>query len=79
MPLYFVNTRTGSGEVIADPEGEEYENLEECRQETLEAAADLLANSRGLDWRDCAFEVTDEAGRRLFVIPFSEAAQPKKV
>ena len=63
MPLYFGNTRTGSGELIADSEGEEHEDLEACRQDTLEAAADLLANSRGLDWRGCAFEVSDEEGR----------------
>jgi len=63
MPRYFLNVRTGSGELIADLEGDELESLEASKAEALAAARDLIGNFRRLDWRGCSFEVTDEQGR----------------
>ena len=79
MHRYFANVRTSSGEFIADLEGDEFDGVDQCRADTLTIAADLLANSRGQDWRGCSFEVTDEQGRTVLVLPFSEAPQPKRV
>ena len=77
MPRFFSNVRTGSGKLIPDDEGDEFSGLDQCRAETLKAAADLLANSRGLDWRGCSFVVTDEQGGTVLVVPFSSERQPK--
>jgi hypothetical protein len=42
----------------------------------LETARDLIARTRTdsiRNWFDCSFQMTDEAGRVVLVMPFSEA------
>ena len=79
MPRFYTNVRTSSGELVPDLEGDEFGGTDQCRAETLKTAADLLANSRGWDWRRCSLEVTNEQGENVFILPLSEAPQPKAV
>lgn len=79
MRRYFLNVRTGSGELIPDLEGDDLQDVEAARAEALASAADLLAKSRGLDWTACSFEVTDSEGRVAFVLPFTDAPGPRRV
>lgn len=79
MPRYFMNIRTGSGERIEDQEGDDLPDLEASRAEALASAADLMSKSIGLDWRDCAFEITNERGETEFILPFSQAPQPRRI
>ncbi|MDB5511246.1 MAG: hypothetical protein JWR08_729 [Enterovirga sp.] len=79
MARYFLNVRTSAGELIRDPEGDEAECPGAAREQAILTAADLIANFRGLDWRGCSFEVTDEAGHLVFTLPFSAAPHPRAV
>ena len=79
MPRYFLNVRTGSGLLVADPEGDEREDVEAAQADAVATAADLIAKSHGVDWRACAFEVTNGAGETVFVLPFADAPQPKRL
>ena len=79
MARYFLNVRTGSGAFIADPEGDEREDVTAARADALATAADLIAKSVGMDWRACSFEVTNEAGQTVFILPFADAPQPKRL
>ncbi|GLQ76739.1 hypothetical protein GCM10007881_04080 [Mesorhizobium huakuii] len=71
---YFMNVRY-RGRLIPDPDGDELENEEAVRGHALANAYDLVFHNR-MDalrsWFDCNFEVTDESGRTVLVMPFGE-------
>jgi hypothetical protein len=74
MTRYFFNIRLADG-VLKDTEGQELRSLEEARAEAIETAKELMAESillgEKIDHR--AFEISDESGETLDVIPFSVA------
>ena len=71
---YFMNVRY-RGRLIPDPEGDELSNEEAVHGHALATARDLVFSTR-MDtirsWFDCSFEITDEGGRTVLVMPFSE-------
>ena len=59
-----------------DPEGDDLASADAVQGHALETARDLITRARmdGIrNWFECAFEVTDEAGQVVLVLPFSEA------
>jgi len=78
MPRYFLHLRYPSpGDGFAqDEEGDELPDRSALRQHVLDTASDLMRGTRLKaipDWRQCTFEVTDEAGTVVLTLPFSEA------
>jgi hypothetical protein len=71
---YFMNIRY-RGRLISDPEGDELSNEEALHGHALAIARDLVFGTR-MDtirsWFDCSFEITDEGGRTVLVMPFDE-------
>ena len=76
MPRFFFHFRQG-GELIRDPEGTEFANVEEAFLDVARASQDmwseLLRERR--DPRRCAFDVHDADGHLLFLFPFLEALE----
>jgi len=74
---YFMNVRY-RGRLIPDSEGDELANEAAVRGHALANAHDLVFRTR-MDtlrsWFDCSFEVTDESGRTVLVMPFSEVIE----
>jgi hypothetical protein len=78
---YFMNVRY-RGRLIPDHEGDELANEEAVREHALANAHDLVFCTRMdtiRDWFDCSFEVTDESGRTVLVMPFSDVVQESEV
>lgn len=73
MSKYFFNFRQGNSYSI-DDEGCDFDSVEEAYLAAFKAAQDM--------WRDllvarkdpllCAFEITDDSGRELVLLPFGE-------
>ncbi|MCF4124524.1 DUF6894 family protein [Methylobacterium sp. SyP6R] len=77
MPRYFFHVRhgTGSDGLALDPEGDELAGPEAARAHALMVARDLITRVRlhaVRDWFACSFEVTDEDGRPVMTVPFSD-------
>jgi hypothetical protein len=74
MVRYYFNIRYSDG-LIEDQEGQELRSLEEARAEAVASARELIAEAvllgAKIDHR--AFEITDESGATLAVVPFSDA------
>ena len=74
---YFLSLRYKDGPqgLAVDEEGDDLPNASALREHVLETARDLIHGRRisGIDWLDCTFEVTDEAGQRVLTLPFAEA------
>lgn len=72
------------GHCIRDPDGADFQNLDDARLEAVAAAQEITANSlrAGKGLVTITFEIADEAGNIVAVIPFHsvlkpvEAAQP---
>jgi hypothetical protein len=66
------------GRLIPDHEGDDLANDEALRGHAFATAHDLVFRTR-MDtirsWFDCSFEITDESGRTVLVMPFSEVVQ----
>ncbi len=77
MPRYFLHLRyrDGTDGLAVDEEGDELPDSGMLREHVEATARDLMRNTR-LDairnWRDCTFEVTDEAGQVVLTLPFSD-------
>ena len=72
---YFMNIRY-RGRLIVDPEGDELANQKALHGHALATARDLVFRTRMhtiRSWFDCSFEVADESGRVVLVMPFAEA------
>ncbi|MER8428391.1 hypothetical protein [Mesorhizobium sp. M0633] len=75
---YFLNVRY-RGRMIPDAEGDELPDDEALRAHALANARDLVFRTRMYtirSWFDCSFEVTDESGRVVLVMPFDEVLGP---
>lgn len=77
MGRYFFNLRYGAGpdKLAVDQEGNELTDVAAARAYALEAAADLIGRTRShgvRDWFTCTFEIVDEAGEPVLIVPFSE-------
>ncbi len=77
MPRYFLHLRyrDGTDGLAVDEEGDELPDSGMLREHVEATARDLIRHTR-LDairnWRDCTFEVTDEAGQLVLTLPFSD-------
>jgi len=74
MRRYHFNLVASNGESIADDEGAEYQDLENAYLAAFECALELwgpLLRSRE-DPRERAFQITDEKGEVLMILPFNE-------
>ncbi|MGE3831231.1 MAG: hypothetical protein AB7F76_09595 [Parvibaculaceae bacterium] len=74
MARFYFNIRHSEG-LIEDTEGQELRSLEEAHAEAVASARELIAEAvllgEQIDHR--AFEISDETGSTLDVVPFSEA------
>lgn len=77
MPKFFLH-QVFPGQRIPDPDGAEFHSLESARIEAVaaaqEIAADALRAGKGLV--AIAFEITDDAGSIVAVIPFNDVIAP---
>ena len=74
MPRFYLHLRHRE-HLYRDEEGDVLPDEGAVRAHVLAAARDLIAHARlGAirDWYACAFEVTDEAGRLVLVLPFDD-------
>src|SRR5215212_4494550 len=71
---YYMNVRYRD-RLFVDEEGDDLASADVVQGHALDIARDLIAHAR-MDsirsWFDCAFEVTDQAGRVVLVMPFSD-------
>ena len=77
MPRYFSSIRhhPGPGGLAVDEEGDDLPNVSAVREHALAVARDLIARHHMdtiHDWFACSFEITDEAGRHVMTVPFSD-------
>jgi hypothetical protein len=78
MPRYFFNIVVRGRKAIPDPEGDELAGDEEALEHAEMVAREMLTNhilyKRGLQhW---ALEITNEAGRRVGLVAFSDVVSP---
>jgi hypothetical protein len=60
--------------LIVDPEGDDLASADAVQGHALETARDLIARARMdsiRNWFECSFEVTNEAGQVVLVLPCS--------
>ena len=77
MPRFFMNMRDGR-RYVPDEEGDELADEGDLREHALATARDMILYARSdavRDWLDWRFEITDEAGETVLVLPFEEAVQ----
>ena len=80
VPRFFMNIRYRS-RLFKDEEGDELEP-EKVHEHALTVAKSLIQNanlSAIRDWFDCSFEITDQAGAIVTVVPFSAAVEVPNV
>lgn len=60
---------------IEDTEGLEFSSLEDARKEAIESAREMICDmARGGHIElDCKFQIANEGGKVLLVVPFSDA------
>ena len=74
LPRYFMNVRYRD-RLFVDEEGDELASEHAVHGHALDTARDLIAHAwmdSIRNWFDCSFEVTDEAGQVVLVMPFGE-------
>ena len=75
MPRFHMNIRKGD-ERLEDWEGEEFSSLLEARAEAVLSARELMSAAMAAgkmpNGRD-RFEIADESGKTVLVMPFEEA------
>lgn len=77
MPRYFFNVhhRPGPTGLAVDPEGDELPDVNAARAYALAQARIMVARERHTlihDWMVCSFEITDEKGKPVLTVPFSD-------
>ena len=74
MPRYFMHIRR-TGSLSTDPEGVELPDLEQARREAQLDARELIADRirSGKMIGDDRFEIADERGNILAMVPFRDA------
>ena len=77
MSRFYLHQQFANG-LIEDPDGTEAVDLTAAKHEAILAARQLLANAilTGVLPLGTAFQITDEAGRMLVTVPFSDALPP---
>jgi uncharacterized protein DUF6894 len=75
MPRFFFDYRDGNGLVERDEDGIGVPSIETAYKVALQAAVEMYEEAREKGWNatDHSFEVRDETGRILLVIPLAEA------
>jgi hypothetical protein len=75
MPQFFFDHRDDQGHLERDDDGIAFPNLEAACQDALQAAAEMKADAccDGQNVAGHSFEIRDESGRMLLVLPFTEA------
>lgn len=79
MPRYFFHLRREGAKFI-DHDGQSLKDPDQAWEAAKAAALDLMRNEAadGVAWSSYHFEVTDEAGRVLLELPFTEALETKR-
>ena len=80
VPCFFLNLRYRD-RLFVDEEGDDLADEQAVQGHALEAARDLIARTRMdsiRNWFDCSFEVTNEAGRIVLVMPFAETVNERE-
>jgi hypothetical protein len=77
MPRFFFSLRYRPGEngLAVDHEGDELADETQVRAHALHVARETIVKDRMAtvrDWMVCSFEITDEAGRHVMTVPFSD-------
>ena len=75
MPRFDMNIRKGD-ELLEDGEGEEFPSLSEARAEAVRSARELMSARMAagkLPDGHSRFEIADESGKTVLVMPFEEA------
>ena len=74
MPTFYFHLRK-DGELIADDEGIEFQNLDDVREEATAAAREIIAHaaSEGRDARDYSFSIADADGQQVMEFHFKDA------
>jgi len=77
MPRFYLHLRKGEN-FFRDPEGAEFADLEAARQEALQAARELAAESIKFDQEiEGRFEITDEQGQSLLIVTLKDTVRIK--
>ena len=84
MPRYFMNLRhrPGPNGLSVDEEGDELANVNAVREHALSVAQKMIARDRLTmipDWMVCSFEITDEEGRHVLTLPFSDTVPEREL
>lgn len=77
---FFMNMRSRS-RYVPDEEGDELKDGQTLREHAVAAARDMIRHTRMItvrDWLDWTFEITDDTGQLVLVLPFEEAAEGMK-
>lgn len=79
MPRYFFNVAVRGRKPIPDPDGDELADDKEAQKHARTIAQEMLEErhryKRGLEhW---TFVITDEAGRQIAIVAFSEGPQSR--
>jgi hypothetical protein len=76
MPRFFFNVV--NGDLEADKLGAELPDPKAARDEAVRTARELIAEGVSMhgEWHHWKVVVTDETGRTVMTVPFSEAARP---
>ena len=74
MPTFYFHLRK-DGKLIADQEGDEFQNLDDVREEAIAAARQIIAFAplEGRDARDYSFLITDDRAQQVLEFQFKEA------
>ncbi len=77
MPRFYLHFRRGE-HFFRDPEGAVFSDLESARQEALQSARDLAAESvKNNQEIDGQFEIMDEAGENLLTLTLKDTVRLK--
>jgi hypothetical protein len=77
VPRFFLHLRfrDGADGLATDLEGDELPDADGLREHVVGTARDLMRTARLTaiqNWRDCTFEVTDEAGQLVLTLRFAQ-------
>ena len=70
----FTMTMRDRDRLFVDPDGDDLASADAVQGHALETGWDLITRARMdsiRNWFDCSFEVTNEAGQVVLVLPFS--------
>ena len=80
MSRFYLHQQIANG-IIEDPDGTEAVDLAAARHEAILAARQLLANAilAGVAPLGRAFRISDDTGKVLLTVPFSDALPPRSI